>query len=134
MLEAIMRAYSYLFHTLLSLFFLGLGIVAVISGFHTLSLDLLPWSGRSLTYWLLGLGFAGLAAVYLAFKGVFRWVFLVWTVLIVVGLLWGYFLTPYYFGSAWGFAWAMVLLAGAALTVLGAYNRLRMRPPRGVLG
>jgi len=127
MAEAVMRVYSYLFHLLISLCFLVLGAVAVTSGYHTLQLDLFPWSGRVLTYWLLGLGFAGLAAVYLAFKGVFRILFLVWTVVVVFGLIRGFFFTPYYFGSAGSFWLGVLFLLGAAATVFGAYSRFRQK-------
>jgi len=50
-----MRFYSYLFHGLLALFMLGISAVALASG-TALHLEMLPWSGQTGTYVLLGAG------------------------------------------------------------------------------
>ena len=131
MLEAILRFYSYLFHLVVSLGLLALAGVALLSGNHNLRSEFFLWTGRSLTFWLLGLGLAGLASIYLAWKGVFRFLFLVWTVLFAAGLARGVFWTPMRFAGMNSFLWALLLLAGALLTIAGAYSRMRQREARG---
>ena len=42
-----MRVFSYLFHGLLTLFLLGISVVALSSG-QTLTLEMLPWQGPAL--------------------------------------------------------------------------------------
>ena len=49
----LLRIFSYLFHFVLSLALLALGCVAVLSGAQNLKLDVLPWHGRELNYFLL---------------------------------------------------------------------------------
>ena len=58
-LRALMRVFSYLFHGLLTLFLLGLAVVALSSG-QPLQLEMLPWQGQALTWWLLAAALVGL--------------------------------------------------------------------------
>jgi hypothetical protein len=59
-----MRVFSYLFHGLLTLFLLGISMVALSSS-QPLQLEMLPWQGQTLTWWLLGAALVGLASVIL---------------------------------------------------------------------
>ena len=69
MLGMLLRLYSYLFGLILSLFALGLAAVAIMSDGGRLNLEMLPWKGQTLTFWLLGIGIAGLVSVGLALLG-----------------------------------------------------------------
>ena len=57
---------SYVYHLVLGLLMLGLSLVALLSGRHSLRLDLLPWEGAKLTYSLLALGLFALLSVFAA--------------------------------------------------------------------
>lgn len=65
-LRGLLLLFCRLFHSLLGLFLTGLGLVALLSGKHTLRLDLLPWEGPALTYSVLALGLYALASVLLS--------------------------------------------------------------------
>jgi hypothetical protein len=125
-LSGLLRFYSYLFAISLSLFTLGLCVVAVASG-HPLSLGFLPWTGVRLIYWLCGLGLAGLLSVYLALRGRLRGVFFLWNLGVAGLLIWGFFLTPYTFTPAFPFKSAAWLAGGAFFAMIGAWPRSKRR-------
>ena len=58
-LGTIVKIYSYFFHLVLAFFLTGLSLMAFFTGMHNLRLDMLPWTGVALSWWLLGLGLAG---------------------------------------------------------------------------
>jgi hypothetical protein len=125
-----MRVYSYIFHGLLALFLFAVALVPLFSGIHNLQLELLPWEGRALTYWLLSLSLFGLVSVLLAAMGKSPLPLLIWSVVVVITLLWGYFWQPYYFGSFEAFRNSLLLLIGAVLATLGAWYAVRHEPAR----
>ena len=124
MLGLILRAFSYLFQFIASLALVGPALVALSSG-HKMRVDLLPWTGTALTYWMLGLGLLGFVSIFLAVKGTFRWLFFLWTLVVLVLLVRGFFLSPYTFGGKSEFQWALLLVASAILSVLGGYRVFR---------
>jgi hypothetical protein len=127
-LKGIIRIYSYIFHLLLALFLSALAIVAFSSGTHNLTLGILPWTGVALTWWLLALGVAGVAAVLLAVKGILRIVFFLWALAVVVMLGRGFFFSNFYFSSASAFANAICFMLAAILAAVGAWRRFRQPP------
>ena len=122
--RAIMRIFSYIFHGLLALLLLALASLAGFSGDHNLRLDMLPWTGKALTWWLFGLSLFGLVAVMLALKGTLRVVFFVWSAAVLVLMLKGYFLSPYYFRPG-EFSTVVYMNLGAVLALIGAWFQLR---------
>lgn len=122
-----MRYYSFAYHGLLALFLFALAFVAVASGSHTLRLELLPWSGSALTWWLLGGSLFGLASVVLAFKGKTNVLFLVWSLAVVLFMLKGYIFSSYKFTPG-EIATPLLLMAGAVLAALGAWYQFRGNP------
>jgi len=68
-IATILKFFSYLFHFALSLLLIAISVVAVMSASHTLKLGMLPWTGRSLTSWLFGLGLIGVFSVVSAVMG-----------------------------------------------------------------
>jgi hypothetical protein len=118
-LRALMRAFSYLFHGLLILFLLAISAVAVSSG-QTLHLDMLPWHGQSLTYWLLFSALVGLLSLILAIRRTWRVLFLLWSLTVLVVMVRGFFLGPYEFAGRSEFYRALYLSAGALLAACGA--------------
>lgn len=124
----IVRIYGYVFHLLVALFLLGLSIVALSTGMHTLRLDVLPWSGTALTWWLFALGLTGIAITALAVKGILRVVFLVWSVAVLLMMIKGFVFSPHVFDGWADFRLTLLWIAGAGLAALGAWMQFRYRP------
>lgn len=127
LLKALMRYYTYAYHGLLALFLFALAALAIASGSHSLQLEMLPWTGPALTYWLLGGSLFGLAAVVLALKGTARALLLVWSIVVVLFMLKGYIFSGYRFSSG-EITKVLMLLFGALLAVLGAWFGFRGQP------
>lgn len=124
-----MRTFSYLFHTLLALFLLALSLVALSSG-HSLQLEMLPWQGRELTYWLLFAALVGLLSVILAMRRTWRPLFFLWSLVVLLMMIRGFFFSRYHFDGPPDFHRALYLIAGALLAALGAWFQLRREPLR----
>lgn len=117
----LIRIYSLLFHLLIALFLIGLGIVGSTTSGAELQLGMTPWSGGSLVTALLAMGLGGLVIVALAFKGVLRFLFMIWSLVILYLLVNGYFLnTTYRFSGEDEFRFAIYLSVGALLAFLGS--------------
>jgi hypothetical protein len=127
--RVLMRYFSYAYHGLLALFLLGISLIALAGNTHTLHLDVLPWNGAALTYWLFFGALFGLIALILALKGTARVLFLVWSAIVVLMLLKGYVFSPLHFDSG-ELAIAVWLLGGALVALAGAWFQFRVRPPR----
>ncbi|MCW5966336.1 MAG: hypothetical protein KIT83_20030 [Bryobacterales bacterium] len=121
----LIRIYSLLFHLLLSLFLLALAIVGYSSSGAGLTLGMAPWSGNELVGSLFALGLGGLLFVILAFKGAQRFLYMIWTLVMLYLLVNGYFLTSYRFSGPGEFEFALYLALGALLAFLGGVLLLR---------
>ncbi len=127
----LLRLFSYAFHLLLTLFFLGVSLLAAISGRHNLSFRMLPWKGEPLTWWLLGLSLAGLASVLLAATGRFRHLFPLWCLFVAGLMIWGMFLSrAYAFPSPAAFQFGVAITAGALIALLGGLTLWRAETPK----
>lgn len=124
----LLRLYSYVYHLVLSLLLLGLGIVAYSSG-TTLSLGMLPWEGEKLTQVLLALGAIGLVCLFGAITGLFRWLFPIWTLVIFVLMVRGFFLSSMSYSGPDTFKEAVLLTIGALVAFLGSLSLLTRRRP-----
>jgi hypothetical protein len=124
----LLRVFCYIFHTILSLAFLGLGGVAVMSDVHDMKLETLPWQGTELNHWLIGLGIAGLLSVLLAITGKVRFLLPLWSIFVLGLLLKGVFLTPgVTFSGRDDFRDWLWLIGAAALALLGSLTLLGKR-------
>ena len=121
-----MRVFSYAFHGLLTLFLLAISAIALSSG-QILHLEMLPWHGQSLSYWLLFSALAGFLSLILAIRRTWRLLFLLWSLAVLVVLVRGFFLGPYEFAGRSEFYRALYLSAGALLAAFGAWFQL-LRP------
>ena len=128
-LRVLMRVFSYVFHGLLTLFLLAISIVALSSG-QPLQLQMLPWQGQTLTWWLLCGAVAGLALVILAICRKWRPLFFVWCVAVLLLMARGFFFSHYYFAGAPEFHRALYLTGGALIAAFGAWFPLRREPLR----
>ena len=114
-----MRLYAYLYHFVFALFLLGLSLVALMSS-NTLKLPILPWQGEAATQWLLWGSILGLVSIGLAVTGIFRYLFPLWALAVLVVLVRGYILQPIPFSGVDEFQRAMLLTGGALLAFLAS--------------
>ncbi len=122
---ALFRVYSYLYHLLLALFLLGIAVVAIES--HTLHLNMLPWKGRTLICWLLGVSLFGLLSIVLAWLNKLRFLFLLYSLGVFGMMLRGYFLGGYAFSGKDEFRFAICLTVGALFAIAGAWSQFRKK-------
>ena len=127
--KTLLRLFSYLFHGLLALFLIGASGLALASGAPSLELAMLPWTGTTLAWTVLGGGVLGLVSVILALFSKWRFVFLLWTLVVAVLLVRGYIFSGYRFqpGSV---LIALFLTIGSLLAVMGAWSQLFRRRER----
>ncbi len=123
-LKALMRFISYLFHTLLALFLIGISAVSLLSG-GNLQLGMLPWTGTTLTYIVFFGALFGLLTVVLALRGVVRVLFLLWALAVVVVMFKGYFFSGYRFSG--NFQAAAYLMLASLVSLPGAWFQMRRK-------
>lgn len=128
-MSALVRWFSYLFHAVIALFLLGIAMVSLTSG-QPLHLGMLPVEGASLTYWLLCAALVGLISVVLAIARRWRILFLLWSLLVLVVCVQGFFFSHYHFDGAPAFHRALLLVCGALIGVCGAWLQMRREPLR----
>ena len=128
-LRILMRAFSYLFHALLALFLLGIALIAL-SSKQPLQLEMLPWQGQTLTWWVLGGALLGLLSVILAVFRKSRLLFFLWSLAVLFLMARGFFLSHYYFAHPDDLHRALYLTGGALLAVIGAWFQMRREPLR----
>jgi len=129
-LKTVVSWFGYLFHFLLALLLLGLAGIAVASGPRSLHLEMLPWSGSSLEYILLGGALFGLLSIFFAVTGRLRILFLLWSLAVAVLLTKGYIFSNYRFGAG-ELRHATYWIAAAWVAVAGAWFQLRARSGSG---
>lgn len=127
MLGAILRGFSYIYHLLISVVLLALSLVAAASDNYNLKSELLPWTGKELFYWMLGLGLLGALSVVLCYLGKVRALFPVWALVVVIGLVRGFILGGMRFDNAGAFTYALCFLAAGVIALLGAWSAFRKR-------
>jgi hypothetical protein len=124
----LLRVFSYLFHTVLSLALLGLGLVAVRSGVTDMKIETLPWQGAELNHWLIGLGLLGIASVFLAVTGWLRLLFPLWAIYVLAMMVRGvFFSSTTTFSGREDFHNWLLLIAGALLATIGSLTLLGRR-------
>jgi hypothetical protein len=126
--KALLRFFSYLFHLGLGLFLLAIAGLAVGTSPQSLHLDMLPWTGATLAYTVLIGALIGLLSVVLAITGKLRFLFFLWSLVVAVMLLKGYFFTGYRFAPG-EVKTGLELLAAAWLALIGAWFALRQPAP-----
>ena len=121
---AIARYYSYLYHGLLTLFLIGVAGMALATSPASLHLDMLPWTGATLTYVVFFGGLLGLLTVVLAFFQKLPVLFFVWSLIVPVLMIKGYMFSGYGFEPG-GVATAAELLTGALIAIAGPWMQMR---------
>jgi hypothetical protein len=125
----ILRVFSYLYHCVLCLFLLGLSIVAA-SSTTMLKMPMLPWTSSELLSWLTWGSIFGLISIALAVSGVFRFLFPLWALAVLVLMVQGYLLKSYTFAGRTEFITTLWLIGGALVAFLGSLTLLGLRRPR----
>jgi hypothetical protein len=118
-----MRFLSYLYHGLLCLILLIMSGLAMAAGTQSLNLQMLPASVAGSTTLLFGCALFGLITVLLAIKGLLRPLFFLWSLVVMILLVKGYFLSSYHF-SPDGVNTALYLIVGSLIAVIGAWFRM----------
>jgi hypothetical protein len=126
LMAIILRLYSYLFHFVLALFLLGISAIALTSH-SSLSLGMFPWTGETLTRYLFYGSLLGLVSLLLAITGIFRYLFPVWALVVLVLMMRGFLLMPYQFSGKDEFNRVLFLIAGALLAFLGSLTLFSAR-------
>jgi len=120
-MKALLRIFSYLFGGALALFAFAIAALSLRSG-GELNLGFLPWTGKPISYWLIGLALAGLITLLLAMSGTMRVLFFLWTLGIFVLVFKGMFLSLYRFtGGAVSFQAGVWLTVGLLLATIGSF-------------
>jgi len=127
----LLRIGAYLFHLLLGLFLIALGIAGWSSTPGSLKLGMLPWQGSSLTWAVLILGVLAVVCVLLAILDKLRWLFPLWTLFVFVMMLRGFFLTGYSFADKGQFKSAVWLTCVALIAFLASLSLLSRRNRTG---
>ncbi len=117
----LLRVFCYLFHTILSLTLLGLGVVAVRSDVTDMKLEMLPWQGVELNHWLIGLGLAGLLSVILAVTDKVRFLLSIWSIYVLGMIVRGiFFSSTVSFEGPNDFHNWLWMMGGAAVAFVGS--------------
>ncbi len=128
-IKALLRIFSYLFGGALALFVLAASVISLRSG-GELNLGFLPWTGKALSYWLLGLALVGLITLLLAMSLTTRVLYFLWNFGGFVLLLKGMFLSLYRFtGGAVSFKTGVWLLVGMLVGTIGSFPWPRKPEP-----
>lgn len=121
--KTILRIFGYLYHLVLGLFLLVIAGLTLFSESLTLRLEMLPWGEPVLSYVVFFGTLAGLISLVLAMKGKILLLYRLWTLVVFVLMVYGYFFTRYGFHSPSHF-WSIVLLTlGALAAILGSWTK-----------
>lgn len=124
LLKGLMRFISYIFHALLALFLLAISGMAMAMDMHSLQLDMLPWKGEALTWWVFGSAIFGLLTLILAVRRTLPLLFFIWSLVVFVVLVKGYIFSGHYFETG-EFKTALYLIFAALVAVIGAWFGLK---------
>jgi hypothetical protein len=126
----LLRVFSYLFHLTLSLFLLGLGLLSS-SAHQPLKLaGLLPFTDENLLRGVFSLAIVGLVSTILAITNIFKYLFPLWTVVVLYLMVKGFIFSTFSFSGADSFKTALWLMGGALLALIGGLWVLKPRRGR----
>lgn len=124
MFAAIVRYYSYIFHGLLAIFLIAVSGMALAVSPSSLHLDMLPWTGSTLTYVVFFGGLFGLLTVVLAILRKLPALFFIWSLVVTVMMIKGYIFSGYGFDPG-GFWTAVALIVGSLIAIAGPWSQMR---------
>ncbi len=117
-----LRLFSYLYALLLGAFLFGVSLVLLLGGSKNFKFDMVPWfKGDSVLWVLCALGVAGVFAAVLSSLGKVRVLLVLFTVVMLGMIVYGFFVSPAYrfpgMAEAKNIAW---LSLAALVSVVGA--------------
>ena len=115
----LLRGFSYLFHTIICLFLIGVGVISLSSN-AVPKFGFLPFSNEHMLAGIFTLAIIGLIATALAITRIFRFLFPIWAGVVLWLMFRGFILGPYSFANASAFRVALLLLLGAFCAFVGA--------------
>jgi len=119
LLSGLLKFYAYAFHLALSGFLLGIAILARKSH-QPLQMEMVPFDQARMISRVSMLSLLGLICIFLALVRIFEFVFPLWSLAIVVLMVWGFFFTPYSFHGLGGLERALTLIAAAVVAFFGS--------------
>ena len=124
----LLRIFCYLFHMILALALIALGLVAVRSNVHDMRIETLPWQGTQLNDLLIILGAAGLLSVLLAVTDHLRFLLPLWAIFVLAILVRGvFFSATVTFSGREDFHNWLLLVGGAGLAAIGSLTLFGQR-------
>jgi len=118
-INGLLKFYAYLFHLALSVFLLGIAVLAR-TGHQALHLEMLPFNQGRLISRVSMMSLIGFVCIFLALVRIFEFVFPLWALTFVVLLVWGFFFTPYTFHGVPGLEHALLLIFASLLAFYGS--------------
>jgi hypothetical protein len=118
-LGGLLKFYAYAFHLALSGFLIGIAILARKSH-QPLHIEMLPFDQARLISRVSMLSLLGFICIFLALVRIFEFMFPLWSLAVVILLVWGFFFTPYPFNGLGGLEWALALIIAALAAFLGS--------------
>lgn len=117
--NGLLKFYAYLFHLALSTFLIGIAILAKLSN-QPLHLEMVPFDQEEMISRVSLLSLIGFICIFLALVRIFEFVFPLWSLAVVVMMVWGFFFTPYSFNGVAGLECVLLLILGALLAFYGS--------------
>jgi hypothetical protein len=114
-----LKFYAYLFHLGVCGFLLGIAILAR-TGNQALRLEMLPFNQGDLISRVSLLSLIGFICILLALARIFEFVFPLWSLAVVIVLVWGFFFTSYSFEGVKGLQSALLFVLAAILALYGS--------------
>lgn len=124
--DQLLRIYSLGFIAVLCLFFLGIGLLAKLSG-SSVDFPMLPWSGAELVNWIIGLSLLGLISMGLAAAGKLKWLFALFTVYVFCQMVYGFYIGPHRFEGYDDFRGSMNTSLSGFVAMTGALRNALKR-------
>jgi Na+/glutamate symporter len=118
-MNGLLKFYAYLFHLALSTFLIGIAILARTSH-QELHLEMIPLNQERMISRVSMLSLLGFVCIFLALVRIFEFVFPLWSLAVVVLLVWGFFFTAYSFNGIGGLEWALLLIMAAIFAFYGS--------------
>ena len=133
LLRHVLRWYSYLFHFLLALFLLGIGIVVTQSPGFDVRIGFLPLKSEEIVPVFITTAIIGIITILLAVTRLFPYAFPVYALIVLVqSFRWLLFLNGATFSGREEFEGALWLLAGIFGAFLSSLTVLKQAPRKGV--
>ena len=124
-MKLLLRLYSFVFLLPISLFLFALGMFGLIEGAYGMTIDFLPWTGKTLVYALAGLGLLGLVSIARAALGKMKFLFALFALFTFVLSVYAVLFSGHRYGSAADFQWALAFVAGAFGAFMGSLVHMR---------